>query len=546
MAEPQMSMVSALEQMALSLAASGTIPASDLIRCLERIAERLRGGEVAIGDPADLVTQSDAARAVGVSRQAVHQWVAKRLLHSYQGVTINGRPASMVSMSEAIVMASRSLEAPLSTSLRRQYQSFMDLLGGAIPMSVAEILVQGLDPQPSGSRRTDKTRVLREFVTSAMGTRAADREFTETGARILAALPPVVAVDITTPFGRLALDTGVLVRSASGQYGFDSVGTSILGVLALATLGAGLEHPDARVGLRIAGAAEATWGNSWIDRLLDVAYYVDENAPSQLTRYTASLSHLTTNRFYRQAQTSGVSVSYSRSPGILLPQCFYGEPRLRDILAGQSRAEHWGLSPEVGRHALTSLSDPELNPFRIFTFEKGVLDGSIHGVRRYVYSAQDAARRMRSFRQHLTRSEDARYIRVATANLARAMALPFVELVSVDHMENFDWWKDHTVRASSRELLIGLRGDKARKIAHAIGVQTALLPEVVETADSDSGMRERLRIYVKNLEFGVVSERYQDDIRRGTARVVRSTAEHVDLAETERRAEAEIRALAHV
>jgi hypothetical protein len=105
--------------------------------------------------------------------------------------------------------------------------------------------------------------------------------------------------------------------------------------------------------------------------------------------------------------------------------------------------------------------------------------------------------------------------------LVRALRSQYLELVAIDRREDFDWWKDHIIRASADEVLIGLRDERARRTAHALLVETSILPGVVEAAESDGPLRERLRIYVKNLEFDVIDARYRDDLRRGAAHLLK-------------------------
>ena len=48
---------------------------------------------------------------------------------------------------------------------------------------------------------------------------------------------------------------------------------------------------------------------------------------------------------------------------------------------------------------------------------------------------------------------------------------------------------------------------------------------------------------MKNLEFAIVNERYQDDMRRGVARVIKHATESLSEAEARTRASAEIEKL---
>ena len=124
--------------------------------------------------------------------------------------------------------------------------------------------------------------------------------------------------------------------------------------------------------------------------------------------------------------------------------------------------------------------------------------------------------------------------------LAQTLAQPSVEVTAIDHPRDFDWWKDHIIRSSPREIMLGLREARARQVAHALLVQTTVLPDVVEAAETDGSLRERLRIYVKNLEFAIVNERYQDDVRRGVSRVIKHATESLSDTQARDRAAAEI------
>ncbi|MGH3492645.1 MAG: hypothetical protein ACRDQ1_05325, partial [Sciscionella sp.] len=62
MAEDELSISQALEGLALALGEAGALPRGDLIRALERAAERLRMGGVRVEAPTDAVSQAEAAR----------------------------------------------------------------------------------------------------------------------------------------------------------------------------------------------------------------------------------------------------------------------------------------------------------------------------------------------------------------------------------------------------------------------------------------------------------------------------------------------------
>jgi hypothetical protein len=533
----------ALENLALALGRAEAVPLPELIRALERAAERLRTGTVSDAQPHDLVSQSEAARIVSVSRQAVHQWVQKGTVRSYRSVHTAGRQTPMVSLSEVVAAANRATEPPFSATLRRQFLDLLDRIAPVLDPEFLETLPRAFDPGFAAGRREEAGHVLREFVIAAMGTSTMRQEFTEVGVRMLADMTPALAVSPASRFGVLADRLGLLVHTTSGASGFDSAATAVLGILGCATVGQYLDEPGAGAGALIAEAAEATWGDAWVGRLFDVAFQVEELAPAPLARYTAPLSYLGVNRFLRQAQSAGVSISYARAPGLLIPEHHYGDAVLADRLAGRQLAPSWRFSPSATPLAAHAVSVSHGNPFRIFMFERGLLDNSIHGARKYGISASDCATTLTTHVAALDGSVRPAYIEYAVDTLAQSLAQPFIEVTAVERPRDFDWWKDHIIRSSPREIMLGLRDARARQVAHALLVQTTMLPDVVEAADTDGSLRDRLRIYVKNLEFEIVNERYQDDARRGVARVIKHATESLTEAEARSRATAEIEKL---
>lgn len=533
----------AVEHLALTLGESGAVPVAELVRALERAAERLRTRSDSSEAPLDLVTQSEASRTVGVSRQAVNQWVQKGTLRTYMSSDPNGRQTPQVSLSEVAIAANRHSPAQFSPARRRELHEFLDLIAVDSTKSVATDIRTSLEGEWPAERYSDESRVLREFVIAAMDTGDRQREFTAEGVTLLSELSPKFEVDRDAAFGRLADSLGLLVGSASGFAGFDSPATAILGLLGVATIGPQFAGDDCAVGLEVARAAEQVWGDDWPLRLFDAAFHVGETRPSPLTRYTASLVYLDNNRFLRQAQSTGVSIAYSRGPGPLLPQRYFGGPIFHDILGGQRDDDPlWYFTPEaaaaVGRPQARASG---INPFRVFNYEFGLLDPAIHGIRRYTYSVADVSAELRSTMASLGPSDREVYLDVAVDTMARTIRLPHVEMAAIDRPDDFDWWKDHIIRSSEREILIGLRDERARQVAHALLVQTSMLPDVVGAADADGSLRDRLRIYVKNLEFDVVDARYQDDLRRGVTRILSAGGRALTVDESRAIAEAEIR-----
>ena len=110
----ELSVSLALERLALALGDAGAVPRGDLIRALERAADRLRVGTRQVETPTDVVSQAEAARAIGVSRQAVNQWVRKGILRTYPATDGSGRRAPLVSLAEISVAANRWRAEPVS------------------------------------------------------------------------------------------------------------------------------------------------------------------------------------------------------------------------------------------------------------------------------------------------------------------------------------------------------------------------------------------------------------------------------------------------
>lgn len=535
----------ALERLALTLGENGAVPVAELVRALERAAERLRTRSVSTELPHDLVTQSEASRAVGVSRQAVNQWVRNGVVRSFVRGGSGGRHAPEVSLSEVAIAANRrTREVPFSAPLRKELLEFLALLEQGPTAPLARALRDCVEDDTFPGEAREQIRVLREFVLASMGDGEQQHEFTEAGVRMLAEMSPRFEVDRREPFAALLDSLGLLVHSANGEAGFDSPVTAILGLLGAATVGAQYPGADADVGRAIADTAEKVWGGEWTARLYDAAFHIGELRPSPLTRYTASLTYLDNNRFLRQAQASGVSITYARGPGPILPERFYGRHVFSDVLAGvRDETAVWKWAPDLGPRSRPAEMPSTDNPFRVFHYEYGLLDSSIYGIRRYCFSATDARDALLAQLDRLPAEQRAGYLECVIGTLTRTLRQPYVELVAIPRREDFDWWKDHIIRASEREILIGLRDERARRTAHGLLVQTSLLPKVVEAADSDGALRERLRIYVKNLEFDVVDVRYHDDLRREISRIVKAGGRRLDEDEARALAESEIRAL---
>jgi hypothetical protein len=512
----------ALERFALSLADSGAVPVPELVRALERAAERLRVRSMPTELPSDLVSQAEASRAVGVSRQAVNQWVRKGVVRSYVRGG-GGHHGPRVSLGDVAVAANRhSGEMPFPAPLRRELLEFLSLVERGDLVSLARDARAGVEDSGSTAPGEEQKKVLGEFVVAAMAV-GERREFSESGLELLANMPPRFVVDRASTVGSFLASMDLLVHSADGTAGFDSPVAVLLALLAVASVGARYTEPDTGPGWAVAAAAHEVWGDEWPARLYDAVFHVGESRPSHLTRYTASLAYLDHNRFLRRAQTEGVSIGYVRGPGPILPQRFYGAHVMRDILEGRSRGrEVWWWAPSGRSRPRPDRLPSTDNPFRVFNYEYGLLDSTIRGIRRYCFSADDAGRELRFYHAALPARHRTAYLDCAVDTLARTLRQSHIELVSISRAEDFDWWKDHIIRASKREILLGLRDERARRTAHGLLVQTNMLPHVVESAGSDAALRDRLRIYVKNLEFDTVEARYRDDLGRGVSRIVKA------------------------
>ncbi|MEX5635877.1 hypothetical protein [Parafrankia sp. FMc2] len=534
----------ALERLALALGESGAVPVPELVRALERAAERLRTKTVSEEVPLDLVTQAEASRAVGVSRQAVNQWVRNGVVRSYAGTGAgsSSRYGPKVSLAEITIAANRrSRDVPFSSSRRRELLDFLLHIEHGSTAAIAREVRRALDDDSYDSHSPEQIRVLGEFVMASMGLGDQQGEFTPEGLRLLSELEPSITVDTSTPFGGLVNSLGLLIHSAQGNAGFDSPAVALLALFGTATIGALYAGKNADVGRAVRSAAREVWNEDWVERLLDAVFHLSELRPSALTRFTASLTYLDHNRFLRKAQATGVSIGYSRGPGPLLPQRLYGAPILRDLMAGAERPpEPWAFSPEAAIDTWPSQLDSGSNPFRILNYESGLLDPEIHGIRRYCFSTNDARRGLRAYANSLSGNDRRRYVRLSVEGLTRTLLQQNIELSAIDSERDFDWWKDHIIRSSQQEIMLGLRDERARKVAHALLVSTSLLPDVVETAHTDGALRDRLRIYVKNLEFDVIEARYYDDARRGVSRVLKTGGLALDASEARSIAEREI------
>jgi DNA-binding XRE family transcriptional regulator len=528
-----------LERLALTLGESGAVPVPELVRALERAAERLRTKNVSDELPFDLVTQAEASRAVGVSRQAVNQWVRNGNVRSYAGSGTSSRYGPKVSLAEVAIAANRrSRDVPFSHGRRRELLDFLPSHEQGSTASVAGEVRRALEDDSYDSHPPEQIRVLGEFVVASMGVGDQQHEFTPEGLQLLAELEPSILVDTDSRFGRLAESLRLLVGSSHGKAGFDSPAMALLAMVGCATVGALYSGDDAQVGRDMAAAAHDVWGPDWAERLLDAVFHLGELRPTPLTRFTASLTYLDHNRFLRKAQAAGVSVAYSRGPGPLLPQRFYGAPILHDMMTGTERPKSaWAFSEAAAVDTRPAQLASGVNPFRVINYEYGLLDPHISGIRRYCFSTTDARRDLRDYADALSGRQRHRYVEFAVAGLTRTLLQQNLELAAIDSDPEFDWWKDHIIRSSQQEVLLGLRDERARTVAHALLVSTSLLPEVVEAAHTDGALRDRLRIYVKNLEFDVIDARYRDDVRRGITRVIKTGG--LALSESEARTAAE-------
>ncbi|MGW4340688.1 hypothetical protein ACWEK5_49220 [Rhodococcus koreensis] len=535
MTDATRSIARAVEELALALGEAGSVPRGELVRALERAAERLRGSRGTLTLPTDLVSQAEASRLVGVSRQAVNQWVRKGTIRAYSVSSGSGRHTRQVSLAEVSVTANRSVAEPFSATLRRELLAFLaavSRLPGAEPLAAS--IASTLDSSEPVGLSDEGSRVLREFLIGAMGVTVSKEEFTDTGVRMLADLVPRVQVGPGSALGQLLGSLDLTVRSRDGRSGFDSASAALLGLLGAATVGTCLGGAKADLGTELAREAQGIWGSAWVERMFDAAYHMDEIEAPALTRYTAPLVYLGCNRFMRQAQIDGVSITYASSPGVL-PQSYLGGPVFEELLAGRPRTgAKWQFTDS------NSLGYSDKSPFRLFNFAHGLFDPSIHGIRRYCFTSGRAGEELRQFLDIIDPCHREPYLDLLTQTMAHAFEHPFAEMAIVQTSASFDWWKSHIIRASPRETLIGLRGQRARAVAHGLLVRSSALPQIVDSGNANTELRERLRLYVKNLEFPFIEERYRDDVARGVTRVAKSATETLTSTEARKRAEVEI------
>ena len=215
-----------------------------------------------------MLSQAEAARLIGVSRQTVNQWVRKGILPSYVPEHGNGRRAPQVSLAEISIAANRSRAEPFSAALLQQLTAFLEALARnpAVALTAEAIgsaLEEGEEGR-SGHSSGDAGRVLREFLIAAMGTAGRQQEFTRAGVQMLADLRPTLAVRSDSGFGLLLDTLGLLIHSSDGSAGFDSPSAAILALLGAATVGAQIDGPQARIAEQVAATAAEVWGEDWV------------------------------------------------------------------------------------------------------------------------------------------------------------------------------------------------------------------------------------------------------------------------------------------
>ena len=530
----------ALEQLALALGESAAVPRGELIRALERAADRLRGPSSDLQRPTDLVSQAEAARLIGVSRQAVNQWARKGWIRTYEGEN-GGARRGLVSASEVTVVSNRSRIDPVPDSMQREIPEFLAALENTAAGPLASQLAEAFSGDANEIPTEPGGELIRDFLVAAMESdgQGPREEFTPAGIRMLAELRPSFEIDRGDAFGLLADRLGLVVHTADARSGFDSFYSALLGLLGVATIGSCLEDDEGEIGRVIAKAASEVWGEDWVRRMFDAVYHSAPRALAPVTRLTGSLLYLASNRFIREAQTTGVSVTYARLAGALLPQSYYGRPLLEDHVSGRpSGAPDWWV-PSASIPPRSGSASAISSPFRIFNFEYGLYDDSIRGVRRCFFSGDSSEGFAANFAA-LPEAARTRSLELATETLARILAKPYVEFAVVEAPGEFDWWKNHTIRAAASEIVLGLRGSLARNVCSALAVRTQVLPNVVE-GETDDDLRERLRIYAKNLDFSVIDERYHHDLVRSNVRVVKSASSAFEPKEAREFAEGWIR-----
>ena len=165
-----------------------------------------------------------------------------------------------------------------------------------------------------------------------------------------------------------------------------------------------------------------------------VAYYADELASPAMTRYAAALVYLgSTGTCARRRPTASVSP---------MPRIAGCHPAPRAIMAGPGAVRAAGR-PRAGRTALAvreglggfrtaAMYGSANSPFRIFNFEYGMLDDSIHGIRRYCFSMRHARDELRTFVSGRPRRERRAYLDLAVETFAHVLKKPYMEVATVE------------------------------------------------------------------------------------------------------------------
>jgi len=122
--------IRAVAEVAKDMDALGAISSVVLAQELKHLAARLLVGQSS--PPIDLVTQSEAARILGVSRQAVNQWVASGKVQSYPNPDRPDR-APMVSLAEVQSFRGRTEEVAPATEKRPAHSPKNDPTAAATP-----------------------------------------------------------------------------------------------------------------------------------------------------------------------------------------------------------------------------------------------------------------------------------------------------------------------------------------------------------------------------------------------------------------------------
>ncbi|HXW79990.1 MAG TPA: hypothetical protein VEJ84_10855 [Acidimicrobiales bacterium] len=433
---------------------------------------RAAAGMATAGDgavaPGDLVPQATAARHLGLSRQTVRNWVLQGRLRTWSK---DGR--DQVSYAEVHRLRHPGRPAVSDPDVRERVQRLAEQLPGP----GWEVLRRA----PETNRRYWRTelghckRILVDLVLGSLGSGAqADLSDAARSLDVLSEWQQNDPADALWHFAESAM----------------------LGVEG---------HVEAE------SAARLVLGEQWADGLLELCFAAEQVWPLPVRVYTARDVGFRSYSFYRRAAETGPTISYSITPGLIVPsQRFPTGIRGEDLVV-----------------------------------KNGLLRSFPGGLSYFQYSEHDTADALVA-EAHRTRS-DACY-ETATGYLAEALSKPHLEISAAKH---FGWWKQRLTRTSPVEQVLSIRTmsevlGKPDQIKRAIEIRYDILREAVpDLADPDDV--DTWRFVLRVFDFGTVERRYFEERERAEARVLRSVEDaHFGPNDARSAAEAEITRLRHL